>query len=127
MSFINFLKNSAPSNKSKKFGDIFAFIHFYIILLIYTEAVGSLGIFDGFMALGMVLFVVLFEPTWLIMFLVYLLVSMIIAWYLTSISQEKFNKIHCLIWLVFMGTVGLWIVGKILGVFPYNTNPRTYF
>ncbi len=127
MSFIKYLKNSAPSQKSKKFWAVFVFINVYIVLLFYTQAVGSFGFFDGLMVLGMALFVVLFEPMWLVMFLLYLWVSMIVAWYLTGISQEKFNKIHYLIWLVFMGTVGLWIVGMIFGIFPYNTNPRTYF
>ncbi|WP_162626649.1 hypothetical protein [Acinetobacter sp. CFCC 10889] len=127
MSFINFLKNSAPSNKSKKFRDVFVFIHLYIVLIFYTQTVGSFGFFDGLMVLGMALCVVLFEPTWLIVFLGYLLLSMIVAWYLAGISQLRFRQVHTLIWLLCIATFVIWIVGMVLGIFPFNTSSRTYF
>ena len=127
MSLITFLKNAAPIKRSTKFWDIFIFIHFYMAFLFLTQTAGSFGVVDGLMVLGMALIVVFFEPLWLISFLVYLLCSVVIAMHISNISHVKFSKIHCGIWLLFASTFGLWIIGIMMGILPYNTSLRTYF
>ena len=113
--------------KSRRFLDVFIYIQMVAIFMILIQTVGSFGLADGIMALLMAIFVLIFELSLLVLFLFYLLICGVISYILTKISDEKFKVVHCSGWAIFIVAVLIWVFGMVMGIFPYNSDTRTYF